>query len=154
MADQLTETQIAELKEVFNLFDKDEDGYLKAKELSKILTKLGQPPSDEQIALFTKESQGRIDFPDFLALMAAKMKDTDTEEDLTEVFRMFDRDTSDHVTPEEFRYIVKCCGEEISLQDAKVMFNQARTRLGVEVAGRDDGLGYDDFIRMMMDTNT
>lgn len=152
MADQLTETQIAELKEIFNLFDKDGDGYLKDFELSSILKKLGQPPTSDQLIAFTRENEGKIDFPDFLALMAAKMKDTDTEEDLTEAFRMFDRDTSDCITPEEFRYIVKKCGEDITLDEAKVMFEEGKTMIGVEVAGRDDGLGYDDFIRMMMDT--
>ena len=35
---------------------------------------------------------GTIDFPEFLSLMARKMKDTDTEEELVEAFKVFDRD--------------------------------------------------------------
>ena len=35
---------------------------------------------------------GTIDFPEFCTLMARKMKDTDSEEELKEAFRVFDKD--------------------------------------------------------------
>lgn len=34
----------------------------------------------------------RIDFPEFMALMARKMKDNNTETELIEAFRVFDSD--------------------------------------------------------------
>ena len=33
-------------------------------------------------------TNGTIDFPEFLSLMARKMKDTDTEEELIEAFKV------------------------------------------------------------------
>ena len=38
------------------------------------------------------DGNGTIDFPEFSSLMARKMKDTDTEEELVEAFKVFDRD--------------------------------------------------------------
>jgi Ca2+-binding EF-hand superfamily protein len=35
-----------------------------------------------------KNFSGTIDFPEFLSLMARKMKDTDTEEELIEAFKV------------------------------------------------------------------
>ncbi len=35
---------------------------------------------------------GTIDFPEFLTMMARKMKDTDSEEEIREAFRVFDKD--------------------------------------------------------------
>ena len=35
---------------------------------------------------------GIIDFPEFLTMMARKMKDTDSEEEIREAFRVFDKD--------------------------------------------------------------
>ena len=35
---------------------------------------------------------GTIDFEEFLHMMARKMKDTDSEEELREAFRVFDKD--------------------------------------------------------------
>ena len=34
---------------------------------------------------------GTIDFPEFLTMMARKMKDTDGEEEIREAFRVFDK---------------------------------------------------------------
>ena len=38
------------------------------------------------------DGNGTIDFPEFLSLMTRKIKDTDTEEELREAFKVFDRD--------------------------------------------------------------
>ena len=44
---QLTDEQVAEFKEVFMLFDKDEDGVLTFPELNVVMKSLGQRPSGE-----------------------------------------------------------------------------------------------------------
>ena len=40
---------------------------------------------------------GTIDFEEFLHMMAQKMKDTDSEEELREAFRVFDKDGNGYV---------------------------------------------------------
>ena len=55
MADKLTEAQIAEFKEVFTLFDKDEDGNATAKELGMVMRSLGQNPTEAELKDFIKE---------------------------------------------------------------------------------------------------
>ena len=40
------------------------------------------------------DGNGTIDFPEFLTMMARKMKDTDSEEEIREAFRVFDKVTS------------------------------------------------------------
>lgn len=39
---------------------------------------------------------GTIDFPEFLTMMARKMKDTDSEEEIREAFRVFDKVSTPH----------------------------------------------------------
>ena len=96
MADNLTEEQIAEFKEAFSLFDKDGDGTITTKELGTVMRSLGQNPTEAELQDMINEvdadGNGTIDFPEFLSLMARKMKDTDTEEELVEAFKFFDRD--------------------------------------------------------------
>ena len=48
---QLTDEQVAEFKEVFMLFDKDEDGVLTFPELNVVMKSLGQRPSGESTKL-------------------------------------------------------------------------------------------------------
>ena len=102
MADNLTEEQIAEFKEAFSLFDKDGDGTITTKELGTVMRSLGQNPTEAELQDMINEvdadGNGTIDFPEFLSLMARKMKDTDTEEELVEAFKVFDRDGNGLIT--------------------------------------------------------
>ena len=88
MADQLTEEQIAEFKEAFSLFDKDGDGTITTKELGTVMRSLGQNPTEAELQDMINEvdadGNGTIDFPEFLTMMARKMKDTDSEEEILE----------------------------------------------------------------------
>uniref|UniRef100_A0A8C2I168 Calmodulin n=1 Tax=Cyprinus carpio TaxID=7962 RepID=A0A8C2I168_CYPCA len=90
-ADQLTEEQIAEFKEAFSLFDKDGDGTITTKELGTVMRSLGQNPTEAELQDMINEvdadGNGTIDFPEFLTMMARKMKDTDSEEEIREAFR-------------------------------------------------------------------
>uniref|UniRef100_A0A8C2G4U7 Calmodulin n=1 Tax=Cyprinus carpio TaxID=7962 RepID=A0A8C2G4U7_CYPCA len=85
-ADQLTEEQIAEFKEAFSLFDKDGDGTITTKELGTVMRSLGQNPTEAELQDMINEvdadGNGTIDFPEFLTMMARKMKDTDSEEEI------------------------------------------------------------------------
>ena len=83
MNDHLTEDKIAELKEAFEIFDKDKDGYITIKELGEIMKNLGQAPTESELQDMINEvdmdGNGNIDFKEFIGLMSRKMRDTDTE---------------------------------------------------------------------------
>lgn len=48
---------------------------------------------------------GTIDFPEFLTMMARKMKDTDSEEEIREAFRVFDKDGNGFISAAELRSV-------------------------------------------------
>lgn len=50
-----------------------------------------------------EDGSGTIEFPEFLKLMAKKMKDTDAEEELVEAFKVFDKEGKGLVTIEEIK---------------------------------------------------
>lgn len=78
MADVLPVEQIAEFKEAFALFDKDSDGSITTSELGTVMRSLGQNPTEAELEDMINEvdvdGNGTIDFPEFLTLMARKMK--------------------------------------------------------------------------------
>ena len=53
---------------------------------------LGQNPTEAELQDMINEvdadGNGTIDFPEFLTMMARKMKDTDSEEEIKEAFRV------------------------------------------------------------------
>lgn len=67
---ELTPQQISEFKEVFSLFDVDNDGHVSTKELGTVMRSLGQNPSDqeleEMLVELDKDNNGFIEFPEVL----------------------------------------------------------------------------------------
>ena len=59
------------------------------------------------------DDNGTIDFPEFLSLMVRKMKDTDTEEELIEAFKVFDRDGNGFISPAELWHVMTNLGEKL-----------------------------------------
>src|SRR6202044_1115860 len=49
---------------------------------------------------------GTIDLPEFLMMMARKMKDTDSEEEIREAFRVFDKDGNGFISAAELRHVM------------------------------------------------
>jgi calmodulin len=147
MADQLTEEQIAEFKEAFSLFDKDGDGTITTKELGTVMRSLGQNPTETELNDMINEvdsdGNGTIDFPEFLSLMARKMRDTDTEEELIEAFKVFDRDQNGFISAAELRHIMTNLGEKLTDEEVDEMIREA------DVDG-DGQINYEEFVRMMM----
>ena len=129
MADQLTEEQIAEFKEAFSLFDKDGDGTITTKELGTVMRSLGQNPTEAELQDMVNEvdadGNGTIDFPEFLTMMARKMKDTDSEEELKEAFKVFDKDGNGFISASELRHVMTNLGEKLTDEEVDEMIREA-----------------------------
>ena len=68
---------------------------------------------------------GTIDFPEFLTMMARKMKDTDTEEELKEAFRVFDKDGNGFISAAELRHVMTNLGEKLTDEEVDEMIREA-----------------------------
>jgi len=53
---------------------------------------------------------GEIDFPEFLTMMARKMKDTDSEEEIKEAFKVFDKNGDGKISAAELRHVMTSIG--------------------------------------------
>ncbi|KAK3093373.1 hypothetical protein FSP39_014725 [Pinctada imbricata] len=128
-ADQLTEEQIAEFKEAFSLFDKDGDGTITTKELGTVMRSLGQNPTEAELQDMINEvdadGNGTIDFPEFLTMMAKKMKDADSEEELREAFKVFDKDGNGFISAAELRHVMTNLGEKLTDEEVDEMIREA-----------------------------
>ncbi len=147
MTENLTEEQIAEFKEAFMIFDKDGDGSISTNELGTVMRSLGQNPTEEELVIMIEEvdedSSGTIDFKEFLGLMAKKMQDIDTEDDLIDAFRVFDMDGNGCISANELKFVLANLGERISDEEIEEMIRDSDTD--------GDGLiDYKEFIRILM----
>eukprot|EP00761_Pharyngomonas_kirbyi_P009516 gb/GECH01009532.1/.p1 GENE.gb/GECH01009532.1/~~gb/GECH01009532.1/.p1 ORF type:complete len:150 (+),score=54.30 gb/GECH01009532.1/:1-450(+) len=147
MQKQLTEEQIAEFKEAFSLFDRDGDGSITIKELGTVMRSLGQNPTEAELQEMINEvdadGNGSIDFPEFLSLMARKMKDTDSEDEIMEAFKVFDRNGNGFISAAELRHVVTTLGEKLTDEEADEMLKEADV-------DNDGQINYEEFVKMMM----
>jgi len=142
----LTEDQIEEFKEAFALFDKDGDGTITADELGVVMRSLGRNPTREEleamIAEVDDDGSGEIEFPEFLRLMASKLQDTDSIEEMREAFLVFDRDKSGSVTASELKHVMNNLGEQVTDEEVEEMIQEAD-------ADGDGELSFDDFLQFI-----
>ena len=75
---------------------------------------LGQNPTEAELQDMINEvdadGNGTIDFPEFLTMMARKMKDTDSEEEIKEAFKVFDKDGNGYISAAELRHVMTNLG--------------------------------------------
>merc|ERR1712115_9805 len=81
----------------------------------------------EAFSLFDKDGDGTIDFPEFLTMMARKMKDTDSEEEIREAFRVFDKDGNGFISAAELRHVMINLGEKLTDEEVDEMIREADT---------------------------
>nr|BAQ56021.1 yellow cameleon X 2.60 [synthetic construct] len=141
-----TEEQIAEFKEAFSLFDKDGDGTITTKELGTVMRSLGQNPTEAELQDMINEvdadGDGTIYFPEFLTMMARKMKYTDSEEEIREAFRVFDKDGNGYISAAELRHVMTNLGEKLTDEEVDEMIRVA------DIDG-DGQVNYEEFVQMM-----
>lgn len=62
---------------------------------------------------------------EFLTMMARKMKDTDSEEEIREAFRVFDRDGNGFISSAELRHVMTSIGEKLTEEEINAMIKEA-----------------------------
>ncbi|GLU18398.1 hypothetical protein SLE2022_347020 [Rubroshorea leprosula] len=85
----------------------------------------------------------KMDFPEFLNLMARKMKDTDSEEELKEAFKVFDKDQNGFISAAELRHVMTNLRENLTDEEVGEMIREADTKGDAQV-------NYEEFVRMML----
>ena len=121
----LTEEEVEEIREAFNLFDTDgsgdeflhnlcvhlllmsyyivlfNTGSIDPKELKAAMQSLGFEAKNQtiyqMISDIDKDNNGAIDFEEFVSMMTAKMSDKDSREGIQKVFNLFDDDSTGNI---------------------------------------------------------
>ena len=66
-----------------------------------------------------------MDFAEFLNMMAKKMENTDSEEEIREAFRVFDKDNNGYITTDEMRFVMGHIGEKLTEDEIEEMIKEA-----------------------------
>ncbi|KXJ67789.1 hypothetical protein RP20_CCG012275 [Aedes albopictus] len=144
--EKLSEDQIEELKEAFSLFDTNGDGTITSSELGTVLRSLGKNVSDAEVEELLKEvsvdHEGMIHFPDFVAMMSIRLRDFNSEDELKEAFRMFDRNGDGMISADELRLALQSFGEQLADEEIEELLREADINC-------DGQIDYQEFVKMI-----
>lgn len=144
----LTEDEVMEIKEAFDLFDSDKSGEIDTEELKQALKNLGIDAKNQTLANMMadldKDGSGKIDFSEFIEMMTAKMSDRDTREDLEKVFKLFlgDDDKADKIMLKHLKRVARELNETMSEEELQEMITRADLN-------KDQGVDFEEFYQIM-----
>ena len=130
----LSEQEICELHEAFNIFDVESDGSIEASQLMLLMKALKPKISEDELDNIFNEynidKNGQIYFNQFLKIMAKRLKNIqeDEDEDLKRSFSYLDRNKNGLISINEIRYMVLHSKKvDISESDIETIIREADT---------------------------
>ncbi|XP_059408174.1 calmodulin-1-like [Carassius carassius] len=107
---------------------------------------LGQNPTEAELQDMINEvdadGNGTIDFPEFLTMVARKMKDMESEEEIREAFRVFHKNGNCYISATELRHVITNLGEKHTDEEVDQMIREAN----IDGDGQEN---YEEFVQMM-----
>ncbi|KAJ8307238.1 hypothetical protein KUTeg_015322 [Tegillarca granosa] len=138
---QLSEDRMAEVQEVFNLFDQRGDGKIAAHQLGDVLRALNQNPTEHEVRKcgYANNPDSRIGFETFLPILAtiSKNRDMCNFEDFAEGFKI-----TGFITSAELRHVLTSLGERLDDEEVDQLFSGQEDQQG--------NINYEEFIKMVM----
>lgn len=91
-------------------------------------------------------------------MMARKMKDTDSEEEIREAFRVFDRDGNGFISAAELRHVMTSIGEKLNEEEVNAMIQEADsskyqvsiTWIRANLIDNDGQIDYNEFVTLLV----
>jgi len=144
----LSEEEICELREAFNIFDVNSEGTIDKDKLILLLFSLKQYPTKEELEETMKslglDKLDQINFDQFLKIMGKRMNTKKVDEDIyfRNLFDSMDRNKNGMISIHEIRYIILHSNEDISEKELELLMNN--------VDSDNDGLiSFEEFLSFM-----
>ena len=118
-----------ELREYFDMFDRDGDGLVNKIDLGNILRCIGYEQNEqdvnEWISEFDEDGDKKINFDEFISLMVRYLIGNDVEDELIEAFKIFDKGGNGMITVNELKHVMMTLGEKLPEEEVDEMIKEA-----------------------------
>ena len=136
-----------EYKTIFDKYDYNKDGVINSIELANILKAINIDASNQEIQEIIEEIEleenGEINFDSFINIVKRKEKDIDTEEEVLNAFKIFDKEGNGLININELKHIMVTLGKNLSESEINDMLKEA------DIDG-DGYINYEEFVRSLL----
>lgn len=117
----LTDEEILEIKDAFDLFDTEKSGKIDTHDLKQAMQRQGfeekSPVIYKMVCEIDVEGKGKVDFEEFLDLMTEQDVQESTKDEIRKVFNLFDVDQTGYIELNNLKRIVKELGESLKEEE-------------------------------------
>eukprot|EP00622_Pseudochattonella_farcimen_P001112 FR735727.1.p1 GENE.FR735727.1~~FR735727.1.p1 ORF type:complete len:192 (+),score=45.71 FR735727.1:2-577(+) len=142
----LSDEEMEEVREAFQLFDTEQKGSIDIKELKAGFRALGFQVKKAEIRQMMididKETSSTILFDEFVEMATPKMQSRDTREEIMKVFKLFDDDNTGSISFKNLQRVARELGENLTDDELHEMIDEA-DRDG------DAAINEEEFYRVM-----
>ncbi|XP_078486824.1 neo-calmodulin-like [Ciona intestinalis] len=151
-SDKLSEEEQVIFTEAFKKFDSEGSNFISIDDVGSVLRAAGQAPTESELEDFKKEldpkNSGEAAFKDLIDLYARIMKTTlEMDDELTEAFRVFDKDLKGHIMASDLRHHLTTLGEKLSPEEVDELIKDADS-------SGDGKINYTEFCFSIIHDNT
>lgn len=136
---------MTEIKEAFEIFDKDKNGTITANELVTAMRAFGLSPTNAEIKEIIKDldkdKNGTIEFSEFRQMMINRSKNSDPCKELYNAFKVFDKNGNGYIDVKELHEAMTKLGEKMTAEEAETMIKLADTN-------KDGKVDYQELARV------
>eukprot|EP01088_Endostelium_zonatum_P015907 TRINITY_DN408_c0_g1_i1.p1 TRINITY_DN408_c0_g1~~TRINITY_DN408_c0_g1_i1.p1 ORF type:complete len:147 (+),score=53.71 TRINITY_DN408_c0_g1_i1:42-482(+) len=137
----------ADVKDVFELFDRDADGKISVTDVPLVIRSIGGNPTNAELKEWMNELDikgNNVDLSTFKKLVDKAIANWRGEDVITSAFKQFDKQSTGSVSVEEMRTILTTMGETLSTEEVEAMIEEADP----SKSGR---INYNDYAKLLSD---
>jgi Ca2+-binding EF-hand superfamily protein len=132
---------LAQYRDAFKLFDKNEDGVIDFNEFQEVTKSIGMESKPESIKLIidTIGSDNKVTFNQFLDVMTGRMKNMDTKKDVLRAFQVFDEKKDGTVRAGQLKHLLRTFYSVMTVAECDALINEANP-------DADGNIKYEPFV--------
>ena len=126
------DSKYAELRETFEIFDKDGDGIISFEEFSTVVKCVNHDLTDEKVMEMLVNTAGHdgkfdgLDFPSFCNIMESNMKALPAETDQINAFKVFDKKNTGFIDSIALKHFMSTLASDLTPDEVGKMIKTAK----------------------------
>ncbi|XP_014780632.1 calmodulin isoform X2 [Octopus bimaculoides] len=133
-------------REACVVFAKDGDSCIFSQDIGTVMRAIGYSPTEAEVKNIRDaiDSSGnrKLTDQDVVSIISKQQITQDTDDELKEAFRVFDKDGNGYISCAELRHVLTNLGEKLSDEEVDEMIREAE----ITADGR---VNYDDFVKIL-----